>query len=921
MRLGVAAIVLSAVPLAWAATWQVNRVDDPASGSAARCAPGNAQTCSLRDAIAAAQHGDTVAFDGAVFAAPQVLAVGRPLVIARAITLRGPGASLLTLDGQNAVHLLEVNAGTASAGVPVSGPVHISGLAFANGTTAVDGGVNMNGNSGSVGGIANWGTLTLDDVKVTGMWAGNVGAGIGNGPAGRLTIVRSEVSGNSTGWRGGGIYNSPNGVITIDRSTIANNTVREGEFGHSGGGVASYGALTIDRSTLSGNQVFSSACHGNVCGGGGIAASALTISNSTISGNRAHSTVGGDGGGIALAVFNGTITVRNCTFAGNRSGAKGGAFRSSDDFSISNSTFTGNTSDGDGGAISVGWIGGASVARIDNSTIVNNVAGGLGGGIHIPSSGSTVPVVQLFNSIVSGNAIQSYLTDVYGSDVADDDLAVDHWNVIRAPASGVGGLYLQPLGDYGGPTQTMPPGGPASRAWAASRYAAGEPATDQRGVARPATVGAAVDAGAVQVSTTLPSITELDPAKGPPAGGYAVTVRGFNLSGGTLNFDGTPVSATGSITHADGSMSLTAAAPPGTAGSTVRVRYTVGANASPDVPEDDFTYTSQAVSFTTMPPSPAVAGSTYTVAATGGASGNPVVFSTVGPCTVAGQVVSFNGAGTCTIHADQAGDAVYPAAPRVSQSTAVVQAGQVIAFTTTPPSPAVAGRTYTVAATGGASGNPVVFTTAGACTVAGQVVSFNGAGTCTIYADQAGNAHYAAAARQQQAFAIVALLKTFTGTTLPASGAGGPASASIGNDGGALCQFDPAATAFEAATPPPGRVAPQGAFRFRLIGCDAGATVRVTTTWPQPVADFVKRTGSGQFIVPVSVGLGSTTVGFDVTDNQPGDDDAAPGVIADPVMPLAAAALQAIPALSPWALLLLGVMAGALGMVAQRRRA
>lgn len=97
--------------------------------------------------------------------------------------------------------------------------------------------------------------------------------------------------------------------------------------------------------------------------------------------------------------------------------------------------------------------------------------------------------------------------------------------------------------------------------------------------------------------------------------------------------------------------------------------------------------------------------------------------------------------------------------------------------------------------------------------------------------------------------------------------------------------------------------------------------MRVTTTWPQPVADFVKRTGSGQFIVPASAGLGSTTVGFDVTDNQPGDDDAAPGVIADPVMPLAAAALQAIPALSPWALLLLGVMAGALGMVAQRRRA
>ncbi|MFY3385170.1 IPTL-CTERM sorting domain-containing protein [Paracidovorax sp. MALMAid1276] len=100
-----------------------------------------------------------------------------------------------------------------------------------------------------------------------------------------------------------------------------------------------------------------------------------------------------------------------------------------------------------------------------------------------------------------------------------------------------------------------------------------------------------------------------------------------------------------------------------------------------------------------------------------------------------------------------------------------------------------------------------------------------------------------------------------------------------------------------------------------------GHGVRVTITWPQPVADFIRRTHSGQFIVPASVDLGGTTVGFDVTDNQPGDDDATPGVIADPVMPLAAATPHAIPALSPWVLLLLGLMAGALGMAAQRRRA
>ena len=172
-------------------------------------------------------------------------------------------------------------------------------------------------------------------------------------------------------------------------------------------------------------------------------------------------------------------------------------------------------------------------------------------------------------------------------------------------------------------------------------------------------------------------------------------------------------------------------------------------------PGDGSAQTAQAITFTSTPPSPAVVGGTYTPTATGGGSGNPVVFSigassTSGACSVSGTAVDFTGIGTCVIDANQAGTNVYSAAPQMSQS-ATVEATQVITFTSTPPSPAVVGGTYTPTATGGASGNPVVFSiggasTSGACSVSGTAVDLTGTGTCVVDANQAGNSQYEAAA-------------------------------------------------------------------------------------------------------------------------------------------------------------------------------
>src|SRR3989344_4579674 len=83
----------------------------------------------------------------------------------------------------------------------------------------------------------------------------------------------------------------------------------------------------------------------------------------------------------------------------------------------------------------------------------------------------------------------------------------------------------------------------------------------------------------------------------------------------------------------------------------------------------------QSISFTTTPAAFAKVGGTYLAAATGGGSGLPVTFSfdtaasTPGACTVAANgAVAFTGAGTCSIQADQAGNAVYAAAAQARQS-------------------------------------------------------------------------------------------------------------------------------------------------------------------------------------------------------------------------------------------------------------
>ncbi len=167
---------------------------------------------------------------------------------------------------------------------------------------------------------------------------------------------------------------------------------------------------------------------------------------------------------------------------------------------------------------------------------------------------------------------------------------------------------------------------------------------------------------------------------------------------------------------------------------------------------------SQLITFSSSAPGAAtVGGPTYTVVATA-SSGLLVSFSSGTPsvCSLEGSTVSFLGAGTCTIDANQAGNSKYKAAPQVQQSFAVRERSQAIAFTSSAPGSAtVGGPTYavTAAASSGlavslSSGTPSV------CSLSGSTVSFLAAGTCTIDANQAGNSVYDAALEAQQTFVV-----------------------------------------------------------------------------------------------------------------------------------------------------------------------
>jgi hypothetical protein len=458
---------------------------------------------SLREAVNLANvlpGSNTISFDPGLASGTVTLSAGE-LLLRHDLAINGSAGGPVTVSGNNASRVFEVAGGTS---------VSLSGLTIANGLVS-------SASLAQGGGILNAGNLTLTDcsvlnnqvaVTITGTATENVFAqGGGIRTTGSLTLLRCTLSGNSATLSAGNVYSgNANGgalynngeVVTLTNCTVSGNSASATFTGGAGVVFAYGGGLTSDFGTQ------------NLLG-------CTVNANSATGGNSA-----GYGGGVHS--FQSTVTLSNCTIAYNTASSSGGA--------------------GLGGGVS----GLESSLTLTSCTITGNAANsatstGSGGGLWYNSS---VGTAQVLNTIVAGNSSGSDGPDASGSFTSEG------YNLIGitdgstgwggSDLTGTAGSPLDPmlgtLGNYGGPTETIPllAGSPALNA--------GDPGqlgtADQRGAVR----SGRVNIGAFQASAA--SFVVSAPASATTGVPFDVSVAVYDSFGqlavgytGTIHFSST----------------------------------------------------------------------------------------------------------------------------------------------------------------------------------------------------------------------------------------------------------------------------------------------------------------------------------------------------------------------------------------------
>jgi len=243
---------------------------------------------SLRQAIADAAPGDTITFA----VSGTITLTSGELVVAKDLTLSGPGAASLSISGNTSIPL-------ASRVINNSAHLTVSGLTILHGDAGV----------GSGGGILNAGTgvLSITHSVITSNNA-QKGGGVFNSPGGHLQVTNSTFSANSTrpfdaglDASGAGIYNAgPGGIVSITNSTFSFNSVHD-----RGSGLYNDATATVANSTFTLGQANTAAVYNN--------SGSLALNNVTITLNTSKRQSNG------LFSTAGSVTVANSIIAGNAS--------------------------------------------------------------------------------------------------------------------------------------------------------------------------------------------------------------------------------------------------------------------------------------------------------------------------------------------------------------------------------------------------------------------------------------------------------------------------------------------------------------------------------------------------------------------------------------------------------------------------
>lgn len=293
--------------------------------------------------------------------------------------------------------------------------------------------------------------------------------------------------------------------VTIDASSLISGVTVSGNdlyrVFHVAPGIATkFLRLTITHATAG------TGAYPNGYGGGLFVEGSLDLQECTITGNGASVGAG------AFIAPTGSVTL-------NRSAVTycfasiGGGIQNEGTLVCVNSTFAGCFAVQDGGAISAPF---GKPVTLRHCTVSQNTANLNGGGV-------IGNAVTLENSVVSGNIAPS------GANISGTPVLIGTSLTSGAP-------LLASLGNYGGPTVTLPPL-PGSPALDQAQLLASTPTTDQRGQLRPRGLRPDIGAAEGPILVVTTAVDELDPP-GVLGAGYSLREAARDVeTGGTIAFD------------------------------------------------------------------------------------------------------------------------------------------------------------------------------------------------------------------------------------------------------------------------------------------------------------------------------------------------------------------------------------------------
>jgi hypothetical protein len=330
--LGVLAV--GPLPAAHAATVTVTNTNDDGSGS-------------LREAIASAAPGDTIAFS-LTYPATITLTSGE-LTIAKDLTIAGPGADQLAISGNDSSRVFHISSGE----------------------------------------------VTLNDLKVTQGTASSYisGGGIYIVNSGtKVTLTQVSVVDNSAD-DGGGIY-LESGSLAVEGGQVVSNTATT-----SGGGIyINYGKAVLDSGEIRGNTA-------NSGGGVYVGESTVTLSGTEVHGNTSTGSWPGGGGGIYIDTGSAEINTGEVT--SNTALYGGGIHIYDGSATLSAGEIRGNTASIGGGGVMI-VSSNAAFTQIGTGIISHNSALE-GGGVHVRNGSGLLSGGQIIsNTADSGGGVYIY---------------------------------------------------------------------------------------------------------------------------------------------------------------------------------------------------------------------------------------------------------------------------------------------------------------------------------------------------------------------------------------------------------------------------------------------------------------------------------------------------------------------------------